>query len=56
MMGAFSLDPETGNLWVGNDVAIDRGLPRTDSGDVAPMKVIRRRTGLTIQRDLDRYQ
>jgi DNA-binding beta-propeller fold protein YncE len=47
-MGAFSLDPETGNLWVGNDVGnsivVFRG---TDNGDVAPMKVIKGdKTGL----------
>jgi DNA-binding beta-propeller fold protein YncE len=41
-MGALSLDPETGNLWVANDVGhsvlVFRG---TDNGDVAPMKVIK---------------
>jgi 6-phosphogluconolactonase (cycloisomerase 2 family) len=47
-MGGFSLDPETGNLWVANDVGnsvlVFRG---TDSGDVAPMKVIKGdKTGL----------
>ena len=38
-MGAFSLDPETGNLWVANDVGnsvlVFRG---TDNGDMAPTK------------------
>jgi DNA-binding beta-propeller fold protein YncE len=47
-MGALSLDPETGNLWVANDVdnsiLVFRG---TDNGDVAPMKMIRGdKTGL----------
>ena len=47
-MGAFSLDPETGNLWVANDVGqsvlVFRG---TENGDVAPMKVIKGdKTGL----------
>jgi DNA-binding beta-propeller fold protein YncE len=47
-MGAFSLDPATGNLWVANDVGnsilVFRG---TDNGDVAPMTVIKGdRTGL----------
>ena len=47
-MGAFSLDPETGNLWVANDVGnsvlVFRG---TDNGDVAPIKVLKGdKTGL----------
>ncbi len=47
-MGAFSLDPVTGNLWVANDVGnsvlVFRG---TDNGDVAPMKVVKGdKTGL----------
>ena len=47
-MGAFSLDAETGNLWVANDVGntvvVFRG---TDNGDVAPMKVLKGdKTGL----------
>jgi DNA-binding beta-propeller fold protein YncE len=47
-MGAISLDPETGNLWVANDVGgsvlVFRG---TDNGDVAPMKMIKGdKTGL----------
>jgi DNA-binding beta-propeller fold protein YncE len=47
-MGAFSLDPETGNLWVANDVGnsvlVFRG---TDNGDAAPMKFIKGdKTGL----------
>lgn len=41
-MGGLSLDPDTGNLWVANDVGnsvlVFRG---TDNGDVAPMKVIK---------------
>jgi 6-phosphogluconolactonase (cycloisomerase 2 family) len=47
--GTMSLDPETGDLYVANDVGhsilVFRG---TDSGDVAPSRVIRgNRTGLS---------
>ena len=47
-MGAFSLDPETGNLWVANDVGNSIVVFRsTDNGDVAPMKVVKGdKTGL----------
>jgi len=47
-MGAFALDPDTGNLWVGNDVGHSLLVFRpTDNGDVAPMKVIKGdKTGL----------
>lgn len=44
-MGAFSLEPETGNLWVANDVGNSILVFRaTDNGDVAPMKVIKGET------------
>ena len=47
-MGNFSLDPDTGNLWVANDVGnsvlVFKG---TDNGDVAPTKVLKGdKTGL----------
>jgi len=47
-MGAISLDPETGNLWVANDVGGSVLMFRgTDNGDVAPTKVIKGdKTGL----------
>jgi len=47
-MGAFSLDPDTGNLWVANDVGNSLLVFRpTDDGDVAPIKVIKGdKTGL----------
>jgi len=47
-MGAFSLDPETGNLWVANDVGNSVLVFRaTDNGEVAPMKVVKGdKTGL----------
>ena len=47
-MGAISLDPETGNLWVANDVGGSVLMFRgTDSGDVAPAKIIKGdKTGL----------
>jgi len=41
-MGAFSLDPDTGNLWVANDVGNSILVFRaTDNGDTAPMKAIK---------------
>jgi hypothetical protein len=41
-MGAFSLDPDTGNLWVANDVGNSVLVFRnTDNGDAAPMKIIK---------------
>ena len=47
-MGAFSLDPDTGNLWVANDVGNSVLVFRaTDNGDVPPLKVIKGdKTGL----------
>ena len=46
-MGGISLDPETGNLWVANDVGnsvlVFRG---TDNGDVAPRIIKGTKTGL----------
>jgi DNA-binding beta-propeller fold protein YncE len=47
-MGALSLDPETGNLWIANDVGnavlMFKG---TDNGDVAPTRIIKGdKTGL----------
>jgi len=41
-MGAMSLDPATGNLWVANDVGGSVLMFRgTDSGDVAPTQIIK---------------
>jgi len=47
-MGAFSLEPDTGNLWVANDVGNSVLVFRaTDNGDVPPLKVIKGdKTGL----------
>jgi DNA-binding beta-propeller fold protein YncE len=46
-MGGISLDPETGNLWVANDVGnsvlVFKG---TDNGDVAPRVIKGSKTGL----------
>ncbi len=48
-MGNFSLDPETGNLWVANDVGNSVLVFKSaDNGDVAPTKVLKGdKTGLS---------